>query len=147
MQITSRFTVAVHIIAAVDYFKDALNVTSTFLAGSIGVNPVIVRNVMLSLKEAGIISVNRGKSGIVLTKPLNEITFFDIYRAVECVNDEGLFHFHERPNMACPVGRSIHAALDGRLKRIQECMEAEMKTITVADVVEDIRSAAGADNK
>ena len=44
MQITSRFTIAVHIITAIDYFKDSEKVTSNFLAGSVGSNPVIVRN-------------------------------------------------------------------------------------------------------
>lgn len=46
MQITSRFTIAVHIITAIDYFKDTEKVTSNFLAGSVGTNPVIIRTVM-----------------------------------------------------------------------------------------------------
>ena len=36
MQITSKFTIAVHIITAIDYFKDHEKVTSNFLAGSVG---------------------------------------------------------------------------------------------------------------
>ena len=71
MQITSKFTIAVHIIAAIDYFKDEETVTSKFLAGSIGANPVIVRNVMGDLKDAGVISISRGKSGIVLARELD----------------------------------------------------------------------------
>ena len=46
MQITSRFTIAVHMLTAIDCFKKPEQRTSAFLAGSIGVNPVIVRNVM-----------------------------------------------------------------------------------------------------
>ncbi len=111
MQITSRFTIAVHIITAIDYFKDSEKVTSNFLAGSVGSNPVIVRNVMGNLKEAGIIDISQGKSGITLAKKPDEITFYDVYKAVDCVNDEGLFHFHENPNPDCPVGRNIHKAL------------------------------------
>ena len=119
MQITSRFTIAVHIITAIDYFKDSEKVTSNFLAGSVGANPVIVRNVMGNLKEAGIIDISQGKSGITLVKRLDEITFYDVYKAVDCVNDEGLFHFHENPNPQCPVGKNIHALLDDKLKGIQ----------------------------
>ena len=139
MQITSKFTIAVHIITAIDYFKDSEKVTSSFLAGSVGANPVIVRNVMGNLKESGIIHISQGKSGITLAKELDEITFFDVYKAVDCVNDEGLFHFHENPNMDCPVGRNIHKALDEELFNIQSAMENQMKSITIADVVKRTR--------
>ena len=139
MQITSRFTIAVHIITAIDYFKDNEKVTSNFLAGSVGANPVIVRNVMGNLKEAGIIDISQGKSGITLVKKLDEITFYDVYKAVDCVNDEGLFHFHENPNPDCPVGRNIRKALDEELFSIQNAMEDQMRRITVADVANSTR--------
>lgn len=139
MQITSRFTIAVHIITAIDYFKDTEKVTSKFLAGSVGANPVIIRNVMGELKEAGIIDISQGKSGIRLVKNLDKITFYDIYKAVDGVNEEGLFHFHENPNASCPVGRNIHKSVDGRLAKVQQAMEDEMKKITLADVVADTR--------
>ena len=143
MQTTSKFTIAAHIIAAIDYFKDSEKVTSNFLAGSVGANPVIVRNVMGNLKESGIIAISQGKSGISLAKELDEITFYDVYKAVDCVDDEGLFHFHENPNINCPVGRNIHSAMDEKLQRVQSIMENELSRITMADVVTDVRKAAG----
>lgn len=138
MQITSNFTIAVHIITAIDYFKDSLAVTSGFLAGSVGANPVIVRNVMGSLKTAGIIEISQGKSGITLRRPLEAITLYDVYEAVGCVGEDGLFHFHEKPNMECPVGRNIHKAMDERLYKIQAAMEQELKAITIQEIAEDI---------
>ena len=143
MQITSKFTIAVHIIAAIDYFKDSAKVTSSFLAGSVGANPVIVRNVMGSLKESGIIEISQGKSGIILAKSLDEITFYDVYKAVDCVDGKGLFHFHESPNIKCPVGRCIHLAMDEKLKRVQDTMENELRRITIADVAADIKKKTG----
>ena len=140
MQITSRFTIAVHIITAIDYFEDSETVTSSFLAGSVGVNPVIVRNVMGNLKEAGIISISRGRSGITLARPLKDITFYDVYEAVDCVGGKGLFHFHEQPNPNCPVGRNIHKAMDEKLASVQDAMEEKMRSITVADVAADTRA-------
>ena len=116
-----------------------MKVTSNFLAGSVGANPVIVRTVMGSLKDAGIISISQGQSGISLAKGLDEITFYDIYKAIDPVGEEGLFHFHENPNIECPVGRNIHAALDERLHQIQDKMELEMKSITMADIAADIQ--------
>ena len=42
MQISSRFTIAVHIFACIDTFKDDYKITSDFLAASVNVNPVII---------------------------------------------------------------------------------------------------------
>ena len=142
MQIGSRFTIGVHIITAIDYFKDMDRVNSEFLAGSIGVNPVIVRTVISQLREAGIVQTRRGSSGAVLTKRLDEITLYDIYKAVGSVDEaEGLFHFHEQPNPDCPVGRNIHKVLDRHLMDAQKAMEDRLKSTTLADIAEDTRQA------
>ncbi len=142
MQIGSKFTIGVHIITAIDYFKEMDRVNSDFLAGSIGVNPVIVRTVISQLREAGILETQRGSSGAVLRKRLDEITLYDIYKAVGSVNEEeGLFHFHEQPNPDCPVGRNIHKVLDHRLLEAQRVMEEELRKTTLADIVEDTKQA------
>jgi len=99
--------------------KDKEKITSDFLSGSIRSNPVIIRNILSQLKKAGLINVVRGTGGIEILKDPSEITFYDIYKAVEAVKEEGLFHFHEEPNPACPVGKNIHGILDGKLGEIQ----------------------------
>lgn len=139
MQISSRFTIAIHMFTCMEVFKNDYKITSDFLAGSIHVNPVIIRKILSQLKGAGLIEVKRGPGGAAIAKPLDEITFLDIYQAVECIEENTLFHFHENPNPACPVGKNIHNVLDDKLNRIQNVMEAEMKSITVADVIEDLK--------
>ena len=134
MQISSRFTVALHIFTCVDTFKDDYKVTSDFLAGSIGTNPVIIRKILTQLQEAGLIKVIRGTGGIELTRELKDISFYDVYLAIEPIENGDLFHFHESPNPECPVGRNIHALLDDKLKAIQQSMETEMKKYTLADL-------------
>jgi len=134
MQISSRFTVALHIFACVDVFKDEYKVTSDFLASSINTNPVIIRKILSQLKGAGLITVARGTGGITVNKPLSEITFYDVYQAIEPVENGNLFHFHEAPNPACPVGRNIHALLDGKLEAIQNAMEDEMRRYTLEEI-------------
>lgn len=69
-----------------------------------------------------------------MKRPFNEITFLDIYQAVECTPQEELFHFHEKPNQKCPVGRHIHDVLDNKLDKVQKAMEAELKKITLEDI-------------
>ena len=134
MQITSRFTVALHIFTCVEVFKDEYKVTSDFLAGSINTNPVLIRKILTQLKAAGLITVARGTGGIAVTRPLSEITFYDVYQAIEPVENGDLFHFHENPNPKCPVGRNIHALLDNKLKAIQGAMEYEMKKYTLENL-------------
>lgn len=141
MQITSKFTIAVHILTAIDYFKDDA-VTSGFLAASVGANPVIVRGVMGELKAAGLIAVSRGRTGIALARPLSDITLYDVYAAVGAAEDS-LFRFHDSPNPQCPVGRNIHAALDGRLAAAEQAMAASLQSMTVADVAADIQNRQG----
>ncbi len=138
MQISSRFTIAIHIFMCVDTFKDDYKVTSDFIASSVNVNPVIIRKILSQLKTAGLIEVTRGTGGASITKPLSEISSLDIYRAVECVDENSLFHFHENPNYKCPVGKNIHNVLDGKLMSVQTAMERELQSITLEDVKEDL---------
>lgn len=139
MQITSRFTIALHIFACIDAFQDEYKVTSEFLAGSINTNPVVIRKILSQLKKAGLINVARGTGGISPTRALNEITFYDVYRAIEPVENGDLFHFHESPNPECPVGKNIHKLLDGKLVEIQKSMEDKMKEYTIDNLRVEIK--------
>lgn len=134
MKISSRFTISIHMLVCMDVFKDTYKITSDFLASSINVNPVIIRNLLSQLKDAGLIEVRRGPGGAAITKPLDKVTFLDVYRAVNCVEENTLFHFHENPNPDCPVGRNIHNILDDKLIQVQSAMEQELKSITLADM-------------
>ncbi|WP_294561495.1 Rrf2 family transcriptional regulator [uncultured Traorella sp.] len=144
MQISSRFTIAIHIFCCIDTFKNE-KITSEFLASSVQVNPVIIRKILGQLKKAGLVQVHRGSGGAEISKPLDKITFLDIYKAVECVESKGLFHFHENPNPTCPVGRNMHSILDERLEHIQQVMEDELASMTLADVKKDLDKILGND--
>lgn len=139
MQISSRFTIALHVFSCIDTFQDSHKLTSDFIAESVNVNPVVIRRILQQLKAAGLVIVVRGTGGCSIAKSLEDITFLDVYNAVECVDSGELFHFHENPNPNCPVGRNIHDILDDKLKRIQDAMENEMTKITIADVIADTK--------
>ena len=53
MQISSRFTVAVHVLICIEMFKNDHKVTSDFLASSVNANPVVIRRLLQQLKAAG----------------------------------------------------------------------------------------------
>lgn len=131
MKITSRFTVAVHTLLVIYRFCGQVKTTSEFIAASVNVNPVVIRRTLLSLKAAGIVDVKAGSGGASIIKDLNDITLYDVYRAVDSV-DGDLFHFHENPNPTCPVGKNIHSVLDGHLSDAQKAMEDSLKSVTLA---------------
>ena len=139
MQISSRFTIAIHIFACMEAFGEDYKITSDFLASSINVNPVIIRKILSQLKNAGLIEVARGTGGTKAARPIDQITFYDVYLAVDLLEEGELFHFHENPNPDCPVGRNIHMVLDDKLIRIQEAMENEMKKYTIADIARELK--------
>lgn len=143
MQISSRFTIAIHMLVCMEVFKGEYKITSDFLASSINVHSVIIRKLMSQLKDAGLIEVKRGTGGASIAKPPEEITFFDIYRSVDCIEENTLFHFHENPNPDCPVGKNIHNILDDKLVQIQTAMERELKSITMADILFNLQQYWG----
>ena len=92
MQISSRFTIAVHILICVDLFGKYEPATSESLAGSIGVHPVVIRRILGQLRRAGFITVVRGREGGAhIAKELRDITLADIFRAVESISGQSLF--------------------------------------------------------
>ena len=143
MQISSRFTIALHIFTCVEVFKDEYRITSDFLAGSINTNPVIIRKILTKLKNAGLITVARGTGGIEVKKPLKEITFYDVYVAIEPLENNELFNFHKNPNPKCPVGKNIHTLLDSKLENIQKAMEDEMKKYTLENLKDEMQEFLG----
>ena len=137
MKITSRFTMAVHTLLAIYVFRKEYKMTSDFIASSVNVNPVVIRRTLSSLKAAGIIDVKAGCGGATPVKEADDITLYDIYSAVDCVEGD-LFNFHENPNPECPVGKNIHAVLDSHLADAQTALENELKSVTLADLMNQL---------
>ena len=141
MQISSRFTIATHMLIIIALRGKESKVTSDFLAASVGINPVIIRKTLSQLKKAELISVARGTGGSEIIKDLEDISLLDVYQAVECLGKKGqLFSFHDNPNPDCPVGANIHRVLDEKLDKIQEAMEEELSQTSLARVVADAES-------
>ena len=135
MQISSRFTIATHTLIVIALEQD-IKVTSDYIAGSVGVNPVIIRKTLSQLRNAGLIEVARGTGGAKLAKAADQIRLVDVYRAVESIGKDGqLFAFHDHPNPDCSIGRNIHTVLDDKLEEAQKALEDNLAKTTLADVV------------
>lgn len=137
MSISSRFSVGIHILALIEINKSGIS-TSEFLAGSVNTNPAVIRKIMGMLKTAGLVNARPGIAGAELAKELSDITLFDVYKAVNVVQEKELFTIHDNPNPECPVGKNIQNTIEPLFATAQLAMEKVLKGLTLEDVVKDI---------
>ena len=137
MKISSRFTVAIHILTLIKIEKN-YTLTSNQIAESVNTNPVVIRRLMGKLKKAGSIEVSHGSAGGKLLQSLDEITLFDVYRSVEVVEQGNLFQIHEDTNINCTVGANIQIVLEVILESAQDAMETVLKSVTLENIMNKI---------
>jgi len=106
----TRFATAIHIMTLLA--KDPQKwLTSDWLAGSININPVIVRKELINLKKSGLVESRQGKDGGVrIGKNAEETNVAEIYEAIK--NSEVLGKKNHNPNPLCSVGRDINKNLN-----------------------------------
>jgi Rrf2 family protein len=139
--INSRMAVAVHVLAYLAWRRDE-PVTSERMAGSVNTNAVVVRRIMGSLRNAGLVSVQPGVGGgAQLAREPRDITLLDVYRAVQ--EKEELFALHSEPCRHCDIGSNIRQVLQGVFCRAHVAMQGVLADVTIADVFEQIHRARG----
>jgi len=105
----AKFATALHILALLDYSKEE-KLSSEYIAGSINLNPALVRKEISHLKKLGFISSREGNGGgYTLGRPSDQIFLSEIYQAVR---QAPLLGRKNSPNPACTVGRQINTHLD-----------------------------------
>jgi len=136
MSANSRFVTATHILTLLANSDEPL--PSPYMAGSIGVNPVTVRKVVMALRDSGLVDTVLGSAGgAVLGRKASHINLRDVYLAVR---DDSLFGtFPDSPNPDCVVGRNIHHILVGILDETERRMIAPLADVTISDLVSQVR--------
>lgn len=139
MRINTKCSLAIHALLMIAMIPDIKRTTSEFLASSIGCNPVEVRKILSSLKNAGIINVVRGTGGAKLIKTPKEISVLDIYKAVNPMPLEDIIGIHPNPHKECPFGRNINAILNEPYSRVANAIENEMSLITLEELCNNLK--------
>ena len=85
MQISSRFSVGVHVLTLLASNPAGELLTSDRLANSVNTNPVVIRRILGQLKKAGLVEVRAAAGGTYLRRDPATITLLDVYRAVDVV--------------------------------------------------------------
>jgi Rrf2 family protein len=125
-----RFATSLHILTLLSYRAGEF-VSSEYLAGSININPAIIRKELSNLKQFGLIISKEGKGGgSTLSRPATDITLSDVFRAVR---QSPVLGRSNDPNPQCPVGRQINQHIETVYTRAEEAMTAALAKTTLAD--------------
>ncbi|UYQ95125.1 Rrf2 family transcriptional regulator [Chitinophaga horti] len=127
-----RFAISVHILTLLAC-EDGL-VSSEYLAGSMKVNPVLVRKELANLRNFGLVESKEGKGGgSTLAKPANSIRMSDVYEAVKPATLLG--KNRNEPNPECTVGRQINDHLDALYAEAEASLLKSLGKKTLAEFV------------
>jgi len=137
MYTSTRFAVAVHTLAFIArQGRSTPAITSEMIAASVNTNPVVIRRILGTLRQAHLVDSQPGSGGgWNIARPADTITLRQVYRAVEA---DPLFALPRRPNRHCEVGRNIVGILDVYFKQAEKAMEEQLSRVTVAQVMHQV---------
>jgi len=126
-----RFAIALHILTLLDKANGEL-LSSEYLAGSININPVLVRKELSNLRNHGFVISKEGKNGgSFLAIAANKITLASVYESVKKISLLG--NQKNTPNPKCPVGKDINKHLNNLYNDTEKVLIAQLSKQTLAD--------------
>jgi Rrf2 family protein len=136
MPTSTRFAVAVHVLAAIAV-TDGKPMRSEDLAYSAATSAGVIRGLLSRLNDAGLTTSQFGAGGgAMLARAPEKIRLLDVYEAVE---DTEIFSLHRTPPCQdCAVGGNIQEALLPTLGKARKALEDELAKVTVADVADEV---------
>ena len=125
----------VHVLTLLANFDNP--VSSTCIAGSVHTNPVVIRQIVGQLREAGLVETVPGcAGGVMLKKDASQIMLDDIYQLVKT---DTLFGLHpNEPNPHCPVGRNIQGVLVELFGQMDSLITDCLAKVSIQDIKERI---------
>ena len=134
-----RFAFAVHVLSSLALHPEgAMN--SDQLAQTVNTNPVVIRRLLLDLREAGLIETQRGPGGgAKLSRGAKDISLAQIFQGVS--GEFQLFGEHpNEPSPGCCVGRGIKAVLESVAQKAARCVEEQYAAMSLQDVAQQLQS-------
>ncbi len=131
MKRNSRLSLALHTLGHMAGDPEQVR-TSADIAEHAGTNPVVVRRVLGKLREAGLLTSEKGHAGgWRLARQPDQITMADVYLAL----DESLIATaadEESPD--CSVEHALHRKVTSVMEEIEKNLIERLAATTIADV-------------
>ena len=132
MKRNSRLSLALHTLSHMAGEPGRVR-TSADIAEHAGTNPVVVRRVLGKLREAGLLSSEKGHAGgWRLAKSADSITLADVYLAL----DERLVsgNAEDIEPSRCSVETGLQSRVSEVLEEIEESLVARLRETSILDV-------------
>ena len=140
-----KLSSAIHTLILIAESETPMN--SEQIATSVGTNASYIRKLTTRLRKAGMIEGRRGISGFKLIKKPEDISLLDIYDTVMETESLHLFDIHQNSNDTCIVGHNIRPVLNGMFRNMEERVDNELKSITLADCINNMRQYINENNE
>jgi len=130
----TKFATVIHILTLLAKQQDKW-LNSDWIAGSLNINPVIVRKELSVLQKQGWVISRKGKEGGSMLKiPSDRITLADMYQLVK--NSDILGRKNLNPNPQCPIGKDINRELEALFTETNELVSSSLQHKTLKDFAE-----------
>ncbi|MEL6840019.1 MAG: Rrf2 family transcriptional regulator [Pseudomonadota bacterium] len=131
MKRNSRLSLALHTLSHMAGDPGQMR-TSADIADHAGTNPVVVRRVLGKLREAGLLTSEKGHAGgWKLARSPEEITLADVYLAL----DESLVATEsDEPAPSCSVEYALHKRVAGVMRDIEQSLIDRLAETTISEV-------------
>lgn len=140
MNLDSRLSGVLHLLLHLMDSEDAI--PSEKLATAMSSNPVVVRRTMAGLRDAGLVSSEKGHGGgWRLSCDPAQTTLLDVYRALGAPR---LFAVGNRSDVpTCLVEQAVNRAMDDTFAQAGALVTAQFYTLTLAALASDVKGHLG----
>lgn len=137
MSLDSRLSSVLHLLLHLMEVKEAI--PSERLATALNSNPVVVRRTMAGLREAGLVTSEKGHGGgWRLACDPAQTTLLDVYRALGSPTLFAIGNRSESPT--CLIEQAVNAALNETLQEAEALMTARLQTLTLIALAGDFQA-------
>jgi Rrf2 family protein len=127
----SRLSLALHTLSHMAAKPDEMR-TSADIAAHAGTNPVVVRRVLGRLREAGLLTSEKGHAGgWRLAHPPQQITLADVYLAL---GERLVAGDQSDQSHGCSVKHALHKTVSGVLEGIEQSLVQKLGETTISEV-------------
>ncbi|TMV02040.1 Rrf2 family transcriptional regulator [Brucella haematophila] len=138
MRQDSRLSRMLHVLIHMDHHDGAM--TSEEIASMLDTNSVVIRRTMAGLRKEGYVHSEKGHGGgWTLARPLDQLTLFDIYRAV---GEPSIFAVGPAYDMpGCVIEQAVNEKLKSVFNEAEQLLMMRLQGITLADIAQNFSAS------